>query len=45
MQAAHIVYMILDSQAKNPLFRSPIPDDVQHILDVGTGSGVWYAIL
>lgn len=41
MQAAHIVCLILDSDAKNPFFRSPIPETAQNILDVGTGNGVW----
>ena len=41
MQAAHLVYMILDSCEKNTLFRSPIGDNPQNILDVGTGNGIW----
>lgn len=38
MNAAHIVYMILDSREKNRLFRSPIDEGekrLQNILDVG----------
>lgn len=41
MQAAHLVYLILDSQRENNLFHSPIPDTVQNILDIGTGNGAW----
>lgn len=41
MQAAHIVYLILDSKQKNNLFRSPIPETAQNILDIGTGNGAW----
>lgn len=41
MEAAHIVYYILESKRKNPLFRSPISDTAQNILDVGTGNGTW----
>lgn len=41
MRAAHLTYLILDSQQKNPLFRSPIPDTAKHILDIGTGNGPW----
>ena len=39
MQAAHLTYLILDSQQRNSLFRSPVGDNVQNILDVGTGNG------
>ena len=41
MQAAHIVYMILDHAAPNPLFRAPVGDNAQNILDIGTGDGTW----
>lgn len=41
MEAGHVVYLLLDSQQENPLFRSPIADTAQNILDVGTGSGIW----
>ena len=40
MNATHIVYKILDSEAENPLFYSPIKEGAQNILDVGTGSGM-----
>lgn len=32
---------ILDSQGPNPLFRAPVKDELQHILDIGTGTGSW----
>ena len=41
MQAAHLMHVILDSEHSNPYFRSPIPDTVQNILDIGTGTGIW----
>ena len=34
MQAAHIVYMILDHAAPNPFFGAPVRDNVQNILDI-----------
>lgn len=37
----HLVTLILDSERDNPLFRSPIGEDPKHILDLGTGKGVW----
>lgn len=40
MDAGHLLYLVLESDKKNPLFRAPI-DDPQHILDVGTGPGTW----
>ncbi|KAJ5567881.1 hypothetical protein N7450_010367 [Penicillium hetheringtonii] len=40
-EAGHLVTIILDSERENPLFRSPIGDDPKHILDLGTGKGVW----
>ena len=39
MRAAHLAYMIIDSQQKNPLFRSPMPDTAKHILDIDAGNG------
>jgi len=41
MEAGHLLYQILDSQETNTLFRSPIPDTAQHIIDLGTGDGTW----
>lgn len=41
MEAAHLLHLILESQQKNPLFRSPIKDEAWDILDIGTGSGAW----
>ncbi|KFY49318.1 hypothetical protein V496_10102 [Pseudogymnoascus sp. VKM F-4515 (FW-2607)] len=40
-EAGHLVYQILDCQEENILFRSPIPDNAQHIIDLGTGDGTW----
>ncbi|KFY05779.1 hypothetical protein V491_09025, partial [Pseudogymnoascus sp. VKM F-3775] len=40
-EAGHLVYQILDCQEDNTLFRSPIPKDAQHIIDLGTGDGTW----
>lgn len=37
MQAAHLVYLILDSKGESPLFRSPVEEKAQHILDFRTG--------
>lgn len=39
---SHLAFLILESQQENPLFRSPIRKDAQHILDLGTGDGQWY---
>lgn len=37
-----MTFLILESQQKNPLFRSPIDESkVQNILDLGTGDGAW----
>lgn len=41
MRAAHLTYLILYPQQKNPLFRSPYPDTAKHILDIGAGNGTW----
>lgn len=41
MEAVHIMHLILDSKAKNPLFYAPVSENVQNILDIGTGSGIW----
>ena len=46
MQAGHLMYTILESQRRNPFFRSPIPEEGHHhIMDVGTGDGAWVCIL
>lgn len=37
----HLVSLVMDSERENPLFRSPIGNDPKHILDLGTGKGVW----
>lgn len=41
MEAVHAMHVVLDSDAPNPLFHSPIPETAENILDVGTGNGVW----
>ncbi len=41
LKAGHMVFRVLDSQEENPLFRSPLNDKVQNILDIGTGDGSW----
>lgn len=41
MNALHMTLLVLDSQEANPLFRSPIAESAQHILDIGTGDGSW----
>ncbi len=41
LKAGHMVFRVLDSQEKNPLFRSPIGDKAQNVLDIGTGDGSW----
>jgi trans-aconitate methyltransferase len=38
--AGHVMYLVLDSNRPNPLFRSPVSDP-QYILDIGTGPGTW----
>lgn len=39
--SSHLVAIILDSDKKNPLFRSPVGSQPKHILDIGTGKGNW----
>lgn len=41
MTLSYLVYLVLDCQEKNPLFRSPVGDNAQNILDLGTGQGDW----
>lgn len=36
-----MLMLILNSQLKNPLFRSPISEKAQNVIDLGTGSGDW----
>lgn len=43
--AAHIVYLILESKQKNDLFRSPMSENAQNILDLGTDNGDWCRIV
>lgn len=39
-EAGHLVYVLLDSGRKNPLFHSPVKNP-KHVLDMGTGRGSW----
>ncbi|KAJ6121329.1 S-adenosyl-L-methionine-dependent methyltransferase [Penicillium capsulatum] len=41
LEAGHAVAVVLESDMPNPLFRSPVGDSPQHILDIGTGNGLW----
>ena len=41
MSASHLVFLIMESQQKNSLFRSPIGEKAQHVLDLGTGNEDW----
>ncbi|KAJ5894943.1 hypothetical protein N7495_006634 [Penicillium taxi] len=40
-EVVHLLTMVLDSERENPLFRAPIGNNPKHILDIGTGKGVW----
>ena len=40
-EAGHLVFLILDCQRQNPLFRSELSPDAKHVLDLGTGKGNW----
>ena len=37
----HLIYLILDSQQKNVLFRAPLGHEPRNVLDVGCGSAEW----
>ncbi len=41
MEAVHTMFKVLESWQENPLFRSPISEEAQHVLDLGTGDGSW----
>ncbi|CAL5870647.1 uncharacterized protein PFLUO_LOCUS4887 [Penicillium psychrofluorescens] len=40
-EIGHMVFLVLDYNQPNPLFRAPIGDSPKHILDIGTGQGSW----
>ncbi|KAJ5088736.1 hypothetical protein N7456_012352 [Penicillium angulare] len=40
LEAGHLVCLVTDSDAPNPLFRAPVKDP-QRVLDIGTGQGSW----
>lgn len=37
----HVLFLILDCQRENPLFRSRLSENAQNVLDLGTGQGDW----
>ncbi len=41
LEAGHVYFRVLDCQEENQLFRSPIGDDAQNVLDIGTGDASW----
>lgn len=41
MSHFHRATLLHDQAEENPLFRSSIGDGATHILDVGTGDGLW----
>lgn len=41
MSHFHTVNLLLDQDEENQFFRSPIGDNATHILDIGTGDGLW----
>lgn len=41
MNIRHFAALIMESERNNPFFRSPIGDSPLHILDIGTGQGIW----
>ena len=41
MSAGHLLFLIIDSQRNNPLFRSRLEKNAQNVLDLGTGNGEW----
>lgn len=41
MANTHLYLQLYDKNEENVYFRSPIPNNATHILDIGTGSGEW----
>ncbi|KAI5861052.1 S-adenosyl-L-methionine-dependent methyltransferase [Durotheca rogersii] len=41
LQSVDITHHYLTVLCEDKLFLAPIPDDVQKVLDIGTGSGIW----
>lgn len=41
MSAGHLLFLILDSQRENSLFRSRLAKNAQNVIDLGTGNGEW----
>ncbi|KAJ5215143.1 hypothetical protein N7468_010822 [Penicillium chermesinum] len=40
-EIGHMLFLILDHNEPNPLFRAPIGEQPKQILDIGTGKGSW----
>ena len=40
-ETTHLIYLILDSQRRNPLFQSPLSEKARYALDIGTGDASW----
>ncbi|CAG8358637.1 unnamed protein product [Penicillium salamii] len=40
-EPSHMVFLVLDHNQPNPLFRAPIGPSPKKILDIGTGQGSW----
>ncbi|KAI2689008.1 hypothetical protein DTO013E5_1381 [Penicillium roqueforti] len=40
-EIGHLMFLVLDHDQPNPLFRSPIGASPKNILDIGTGQGSW----
>ncbi|CAI7642155.1 unnamed protein product [Penicillium discolor] len=40
-EIGHMVFLVLDYDQPNPLFRAPIGNSPKNILDIGTGQGNW----
>ena len=38
-ETTNLLFLILDSQRRNPLFQSPIGAKAQNVIDIGTGDG------
>ena len=41
LSAGHVLFLILDCHRENPLFCSPLGENTQNVLDLGTGGAEW----